>query len=325
MLEIFKKNTFISLVLLIPYAMVLHLSPWFTGRAIEVNDKNWIFNKFIVSWISSGTTQLILSTILIVLTSLILAQIVSKFKLMPDAQLFPSLFYILYIGLHYRNLELSAMLVGNVFFSISLLELLKIYQKKQVPLTLFNFGFFVGIASLFYLPYFYYLLAGVIGLIILRGFKPRELFQILGGFANVYMLLMFALYLYNLHSEFYQFQIAGYFRPFIFSMQNVNEGWVMFGIIMASIIYALINYANIQIKKSIAVQKIYDILFWCLLISLFSIFFLRIDNPAHLILVLTPLSILCGLLFSRLKNPLIAETLHLFMIVISLFLQFQNW
>lgn len=312
-------------MLLVPYAIVLHLGPWFVDIPAYTSTKAWVFTKAVLPFTASGPAQWVLSTLLIIFTSFIIGQLVSKFKLMQDAQLFPSLFYILFCGLHIRTLEFSAILIANVFFSMSLLQLFQIYQKKHVPVTLFNFGLLIGLASLFYLPYIYYLFIGIIGLIILRGFKPRELFQILGGFANVYILLFFILFLLNIHGEFYQNQIAAFFRPFIFSMKFQNEGWVLFGITITCIFYTIANYSYFQIKKSIIVQKIFDILFWCLLISLFSNFFLRIDNPAHLIMAFTPLAILCGLLFSRLKNPLIAETLHLFFIMISLFLQFQNW
>lgn len=73
------------------------------------------------------------------------------------------------------------------------------------------------------------------------------------------------------------------------------------------------------------VQKQFEILFWSLLICLFSILFLKIELINHLMILFTPLALLTGLLLTKLKNPLLKETIHLFFLIVSLFLQFQNW
>jgi hypothetical protein len=40
---------------------------------------------------------------------------------------------------------------------------------------------------------------------------------------------------------------------------------------------------------------------------------------------ITPLSILLGLLITKIKNSLFEETLNLIFVLTALFLQFQNW
>jgi len=71
--------------------------------------------------------------------------------------------------------------------------------------------------------------------------------------------------------------------------------------------------------------KYYDLIFWCLFISLFSLFFLKVVSVSHLLMFITPLSILLGLLITKIKNSLFEETLHLIFVLTALFLQFQNW
>ena len=326
MLEFFKRHTFFSLLLLIPYAVALHLSPLLVAFPSAQSEQLWLFNLLILHGFAPGTiSNHVFSLMLIIFQAAIIGYIVSKFKLVPEGQLFPSIAFLLLVGMNHVTLELSAVLIANLFFTIGLLQLFNIYQKKQAAFHLFNFGSLMGIATLFYTPYVYFLLVAIVAQMILRGFKPRETLQFIGGFANIFILTYFVLYFLELDSEFFHLQWSRFFSPFIFSMKFQSTGWVPFAIAMLVVVVAIANYSYFQMKRGIAIQKLFDLLFWCLVISFLGVCFLRIDTAAHLIMLYTPLALLGGMLLTKLKNPLIAETFHLFLIMICLFLQFQNW
>ncbi len=325
MLELFKRNTFFSLLLLVPYAFILHTGTWLSDVQNPVFKENWLFDIIYHALALRKQTEIFASCILIALQSILIARFVSQFKLVQEGQLFPSILFILLCGIHPQTLNLSAVMLANVFFCLSLNPIFSIYQKKHIALPLYNFGFLIGLSSLFYPPYFILFFLGVLGLILLRGFKPREFFQIIGGFLNVYILFLALLYILNQHVAFYEMQIEAFFSPYIFSYVISSKGWVAFSCMMAILLLCLSSYNFFLVKKSIQHQKIFDLLFWSLFISLFSTFFIELRQIAHLMILFVPVSILCGLLLTRLKNPLISETLHLFLILASLFLQFQNW
>lgn len=326
MLEFFKRNTFFSLLLLIPYGAVLHIGPFLVQQDHYHTEQTWVFNQIFGHWAQAGGMDThVLSILLICFQSGLIAFLVSKFKLLPEGQLFPSIIFILLIGIHPRSLEFQAILLSNVFLILAIFQLLQIYQKKKAAIYLFNFGAFVAVATLFYTPNIFFLINGLIGLIILRGFKPRELFQLLGGFGNVFLLSFLILYILHWDNLFFEKQFTAVFSPFIFSMKFQNYGWVALGIILLLIILSISQYSFFQLKRNIAVQKIFDLMFWWLLAGFISICFVRIDNPAHMITIMPPLAILCGTLLTKVKNPLIAETIHLFLVMICLFLQFQSW
>ncbi len=325
MLELFKRNTFFSLLLLVPYAFLMHAGAWLSGIQNPIFEQNWLFDLIYNYLALSKKTEIFFACVLIALQAIFIARVVSQFKLIPEGQLFPSIVFILLCGVHPQTLSLSAVMLANVFFCFSLIPLFSIYQKKKVPIPLFNFGFLIGVSSIFYPPYFILLFLGVVGLIVLRGFKLSEFFQLIGGFINLYLLYMFVLYLFNLHGAFYEKQISSFFSPYIFSYVYSSKGWVALTWLIILVLICLSSYNYFLLKKSIQHQKIFDLLFWCLLISLFSSFFIELRQISHLMILFVPLSILCGLLLTRLKNPLVLETLHLFLILASLFLQFQNW
>ena len=325
MLELFKKNAFFSIILLIPYAIILHASAWFTRIPESQSSNCWIYNKFITSFGLSYHFEIFFSILLIILHAVLIGRITSKYKLNQEGQLFGSLFFILFCGFHHSTIGLNATLVSNLFLTLAIYELFGIYLKKNASIQLYNFGFLIGVASLFYPPYFVFIFLGFIGIIILRGTRIKELVQLCGGFINVYLLIYALIYLLNLENEFWNQQVIGFFSPFIFSMKFSSIGWVAFCLLLMFIIFNLLQYQYFQSKRSIIVQKQYDLLFWALFVSLWSTFFLKIDQVSHLIVLFTPLALLSGMLLNRIKNPLLKETVHLFLMITSLFLQFQNW
>jgi hypothetical protein len=325
LLELFKKNTFFSLLLLIPYAIILHAGAWFTQIPSTNSPNCWVYNKIVTGLELSYRIEIVLSVLLIIMQAVLIGRITSKYKLNSEGQLYGSLFFILFFGFHYSTLGLNAALIANLFLTFGVGELFGVYLRKNANIQLFNFGFLIGVASIFYVPYYVFLLLGLIGIVILRGTRFKELFQLLGGFINVYLLTYALLYAFNLQSEFWDQQIIGFFSPYIFPMKIVNMGWVALGLFTIFILIGLMNYQFFQSKRTIIVQKQYDLIYWMIFVSLWSIFFLKIDHIHHLIILFTPLSFLMGSLLTRLKNPLLMETLHLFLISTSLFLQFQNW
>lgn len=325
LLELFKRNTFMGALLLIPYAMVLHASSWFNKVSCPVSESCWLFLKLFKELSENNAFNITSSLILIVLQALWIGRMVSRFKLTGEGQLFSSLFFILFCGFHFSTLCFGPVLLANFFFTLALPELFGIYLKKKPALALFNYGFLVGLASLFYPPYYIFLVLGLVGILVLRVYHLKEILQIVGGFFNVYFLLFVSLYYFNLQTEFWDVQIAGFFRPFIFSMKFGSIGWIAFALLFIFVLINLIQYPFFQFKRSIMAQKQFDLLFWAILISGFSILFLQIDQVNHLIILYSPLALLTGVLLTKPKNPLIQETIHLFLLLCSLFLQFQNW
>ncbi|HRG69810.1 MAG: hypothetical protein JNL65_01835 [Saprospiraceae bacterium] len=325
MLELFKRNTFMGVLLLIPYAMVLHASSWFNNASCPVSDACWLFLKLFKGLSENAGFNITGSLILIVLQALWIGRMVSRFKLTGEGQLFGSLFFILFCGFHYSTLCFGPVLLANFFFTLALPELFGIYLKKKPALSLFNYGFLVGLASIFYPPYCVFLILGLVAILVMRVYQLKEILQILGGFFNVWFLLFVCLYSLNLHTEFWEVQMGGFFKPFIFSMKFGSQGWIAFSLLFIFILLNLIQYPFFQFKRSIMAQKQFDLLFWTLLICGFSILFLQIDQVNHLIILFSPLALLTGVLLTKPKNPLLQETIHLFLLLSSLFLQFQNW
>ena len=325
MLSLFRKNLLINYLLLLPYALFLHLGVWLRRIPVQENPSNWVFNQFMGKLQMSYELQTILATILIAIIAILLSNLSVKYRLLPNGQLFGGIFFILFCGLHASSLSLTASLLACFFFVIDLEQIMSIYNQKTSPLRLFNFGFFVGMATLFYVPYYVYLFLGIIGITILKGFSLKEFFQIIVGFLTVFFLFCTAAFVGDFLDIFYSQQIQSYFSPYLFSMSYGKNGLIVMGILSLVFLASFISLNLFQVKKTILIQKYFDLIFWTVFVSFLSLLFLRITEINHIHLFILPLSILMGLMISKIKNQLMAETIHLTLIIFALFLQFQNW
>ncbi|MBK7800816.1 MAG: hypothetical protein IPP06_06375 [Saprospiraceae bacterium] len=324
-LQLFRKNMLFNVLLIIPYAFILHLGSWFRPLPLVNEPKNWFFNLVFKDYIQDLSFTFIASAFLIAIQAILINRIVNKFRMNQDAQLFPGVIYILFCSFHQETINFGPVLVANLFFILALGYILDIYVKKTVPLQLFNFGLFIGLASLFYLPYYIYIFLGVVAIILLRGISFREVIQIIAGYFNVHFLLFTFLYFFESEHLFFPLEGGGYFKPYIFSFHFGSRGLFHMGMVFLMLSIVLAQYNFFQIRRSIIIQKYYDLIFWTLLISFFSMLFLDVSSISHLTLLITPISFLIGLLVTRIKNPLILETLHLIFVFSALFLQLQNW
>lgn len=324
-LQLFRKNMLFNVLLIIPYAFILHLGAWFRPFPLIIESKSWFFNLIFRDYIQDLSFTFFSSSILIAFQAILINRIVNKFRMNQDAQLFPGVIFILFCSFHQDTINFSPVLLANLFFILALGNILDIYVKKTVPLQLSNFGLFIGLASLFYMPYYIFIFLGIVAIILLRGLSLREVLQIIAGFFNVYFLLFTCLYFIRTEHVFFPSEANGFFRPYIFSFQIGSKGFVHFGMMILMLCTVLVQYNFFQIRRSIIIQKYYDLIFWALLISFFSMLFLDVSSVSHLIILITPICFLIGLLVTKIKNPLILETLHLIFVFSALFLQLQNW
>jgi len=254
--------------------------------------------------------QAVIAILIIFLQAVSLNFILNKNRLSLRPNLFPGVFYILFVSISREYLSLNPILFGNIFIIIVLVNLFKTYRIAQCSGAIFNIGFFIAMASSFYFPYIAYLIPCFIGLMMLRSFRLKERVQYLIG-AMTFLYLLFAMFFYfDLSVVFYN----QYFKsnlPLPEMAASSITIYIPLAIFAISIIIAIINYYSIRKKKSIQSQKKIDILYWVLIFSPFMILFWNDLNVYSLLVVAIPLSIIVGMLIYRIKNQLVVELLHL--------------
>lgn len=323
MLELFRKNHFFNSLLLLLYALLLRLPIQFADSQQPLESRGlitqWIFGAFDGQ---SLTTQLI-AVLLIFLHAVLINRLVIRHRLTDEMTLFPGLFYILLMSFFPGMIGLNAALIGNTFLLLALPELFISHKKIMAASRIFNAGFWLSMAALAYFGYIAFFLFGLVGLSIQRTVRSKEWLQYIVGYITPLLIALMLDYL--IESDTLSF--TSHFSNAVFfsfsggiSLKPILQ-LIFFG---SLILFTLLNYNGFTVRKSIHAQKKIDILYWFMLFSGLSVCIQSSVDSRDWAVVVVPLGIFTGMLFSQWKINWFAEALHFILLMACLALQFWS-
>lgn len=261
---------------------------------------------------SSALLQLIISVFLVLAQALLISRYVTIHRLSRSLTLIPGAIFIVYVYILKDPENLNILLLANFFFVLSIGSLFRIYKKHQPITALFNAGFFLGLASVFYFPYFIYLIALIIGLYNLRNFNLKEFLQILFGFLTVYFLCSVYAYSIDLLEPWYSYILGSFSIP-SFDFSDIQI-WIKPIIFTVSVFLITIGSNNLRKKKKYdAIRKI-EFTYSLFLLSLLSIFMTVNIKLSHLIIASVPMAILGGMIMERKESYYFKEFIFLLLV-----------
>lgn len=282
-----------------------------------------ILQKLLYTNISDPLVQNIIACILIYFHVLLLNYIFSKNKLARETTMFSGVFYTLFVSLVADNNALLPVLVGNTFILMALKNIFDTLKNTQATSQIFTSGFMIGVASLFYSPYFAFIIFGVISLLQFRSFKILEKLQFFIGIFIPYYFLFAYRYWNDIPFVELNFVKTIFFRwPAI----NVNSLLILYVsalVLLLTVIFTVINYGNITSKKAVQTQKKIDVTYWFMMFCLISFLIFSTEHTSHLVTLSTPLALLVSIGASESKNKIFYEVFHIFLIAIIFIGQFK--
>ncbi|MCF8245623.1 MAG: hypothetical protein K9J46_10740 [Saprospiraceae bacterium] len=312
-------------MMLIVYILLLRFSVFTAPFQWEPSGQG-VLSDLLYGWVGSqGFMAHIIAIVLLVAQGYLVNVIAINNRLSNEINLLPGLFYVWFCCAIPDFLYLSPVLVGNTFFLIALNEIFGIYKNSACADKIFNAGLWLGVASLFYFPFVFFLLVLVAGLSILRAFNLQEFLMAVVGMFLPYFFAGMLFFWFNKFVFFYENQISRNFDFFNFSQIVFTwDTWVKLAIFVIATIFVLLNNNFFFAKKNIQVQKKIDILYWVLIAAAISLPFQANVTFEHFLLLAPTLGIFFGLTFTSLK-PQWAEAIHFLMVVLVLALQFVPW
>jgi len=316
MLGLFRKNLFINVVFLLLF--VIALRAYFFIHP-TLNDSTWQFveiadgNKFL----PNSLLQILLSIALIIVQAYLISRIVIEHRMSRVNSLIPGAVFALFACAALEPESMSSILIANLFFVLSLRSLFQIYKKHRPIGTIFNAGFFLGLAVLFYFPYAFYFLAVLLGLNSLRKQDLKELFQLLTGFLAVLFLAgVFFFYndklnhLYAISGFHFKWPELIFDNPLFYLKPAAT-------LLLFSVIIGFQN--NLRKKKKFDSIKKIELTYWILFIGFIILFFLKKPSEDYFILISTPIAILAGLILESKIGATVKEFVFiLFMVLYAL-------
>lgn len=323
MLSIFRTNQIPTSILLIFYIFLLWGSLFIVPvewlpEAVGVFSQNILEWVGVHNWVNRGT-----AIFLLLFNATILNYIVSEHRIEYETTLFPGLFYVLISSAIPDFLHLSPILMGNTFLIFALLNLVKTYKKNHCAALIFNVGFWIAIASLFYFSFAVFVLWGLVCLGVLRAFKFSEWMMVLSGFFVPYLLVGTYHFWFDSFGEFWTQQVSQNISFLDFNSKNditTNAELISFSLL---ILFSLGSAGVYNFKKNIQIQKKITVLYWLLFFAGLSVFFQANVTIAHFQIIAIPISTFLAMTFSNMTSRW-AESFHFLLLVLILALQFKS-
>ncbi|HMG15881.1 MAG TPA: hypothetical protein VK590_10555 [Saprospiraceae bacterium] len=299
MLSIFRTNQIIYNILFIFYLIIIRFSYFFAGDHTHVYAVRGLWSSLPVdSWIPNGAFQFFIDIILLVFQAIMINNLVNNYRMTRDQSLFPGLMWVLINSLFPEFFIHTPVIMANLCLVLALTNMFSVYKKADAVKSIFNIGFWISVASLFYSGYIVFIIAGFLGMNILRAPKTREYLVLLIGACVPYLLVFTYYYWYDKSAIFLQHQFA---LPLGFSLTLLTESfsWIKLAIAFILLIMGLIVFTKINFKQSIQTAKYIQILYWVLLLSGLMIFIQTDPGLDHFLVFAVPLSIFIGMFINQ--------------------------
>ncbi len=323
MLNLFRTNQLLFSILLLIYIGILHVGVFVYPVAWQPVEFG-IFSRWVYDAIgATGTLPSIIVMVLLFIQGTAINVIAANHRLADTVTLYPGLFYILIASALPEFLHLSPLHMANTFLLIAISELLKVYKNPSCANNIFNVGFWVAVASLFYPSYLIFIIFGFTGLNSLRAFNFKEWLMLLSGGIVPYILMGTYIFWIDQFDAFFNLQFVQSFAFLDFQAQPVPDVYFKITFVDLFLLVAVFSYSLYVFKKVMQVQKKIGILYWALFWSGTTLLFQADIQLDHMLIMAIPLGIMISLNFQAITNRW-AEALHLLIWVVILFFQYQE-
>ncbi|MCB9360563.1 MAG: hypothetical protein H6587_08255 [Flavobacteriales bacterium] len=315
LLEIFKSNKSIVGVLVVILSVVLWIPGFFISHetilATPIVNFNGIDFLFAPRWLN-----VLLTTLLISGQAIYLNFIVSENKLFKSNSFLVALFYVLLNGAGLVLFSLNLILVVNTFVLLLIHQLFKLYNLQQATTTLFNLGFFVGIATVLYNPLIVLLPLAFFGIAYVRTPKGKDFLILLIGLLVPFIYWLTYLYLTN--------QLITIIDNYVLfhtdkADKAIATNYYFLGFISLLSVLAVLNLVLTIGRNVVKTRKL--LMMVLLLLGVCSVtYFFSTQNYRVTYLILTvPVAIVLANFFTSIKKRIIGELIFMLLIATILF------
>lgn len=283
-----------------------------------------VLSELLYSWIGEQSiASVVFSTILVFLQAILINVAVNDHKLNSSINMFPGLFYILVSSTIFQSLQLTPLLMANTFLLLALAALWNTYKKNNCADKIFNVGLWIGVASLFYPVYSFFMVMAFAGLSILRAFRLQERLMILAGYL-VPVFLGFTISFWNdQEAAFLQTQFTQAYQFLSLPASLDFDTILILAGAGVTLLILVLGQNNFMLRKTIDARKRIDVLYWMLFCGGLSLLFLKIWAIDHLMILSLPVGILLSFAFTRLSNKW-AEAVHFILVLGLLLIHYQS-
>lgn len=227
--------------------------------------------------------------------------------LYPDRSFWPGLLYMLFLHLSFDCLTLSPVLMSTSFLLLAFGTLVKQMDRRGATDEVFEVGFYIGIAALFYLPSALFLIWATVSLLFYSGASFRQHSLSLFGFLFPIAATVLYYYLNNSLDDFNRNLLASVFRVRQYSLSDFQSlvaslliplGLGVLGFL--SLFRSTSRYVNFQ-------QRVQQIMAIWFLVAVLTIGLVPFLAPMSFLSFVPPMAYFAFFYFENVRKAWLAE------------------
>jgi|GEM_PF-6918096 hypothetical protein len=316
-----KKYTPFGLIVFFITAILLWIRPIINSdlKGIYIDSNPTLIYNGIVYLIGSDSFNLlckIFAFLLVSIQALIFNEILNQSNLLGSRNYLPGIIFLLLSSVFVGEQLLQPILFSNIFLLFAWERIIGSSEKQNFTEAYFNGGFFIGLATLFYPNFIYFLAILFFSIVMNRVGKFREAAMVFSGFALVWYFYLSIFYLI-----YDKIEISGIEFDFSFSflkfhklllIEKIILGYTILLILVASFkLSTFISNLKIQLRRN---QKFLFLWF------ITGIFLLLVTNSNTEIIYLLsfPSAALLSTFFVNIQSKWIKEVLWFLLLILIL-------
>lgn len=323
MVRFFRSGNPLTVLLLLLYTLLVKFFYLIHPSTYIADGSEGLLYELLVKWLQAlvGNSPFFftfLAVMLLFLQTLLLTRIANHHRLFPKATYLPAMSYLLFTSLWQGWNVFSPALLVNLIMLWVFSSITDLYTRTSARDVVFNIGFALGVAGLFYFPAIVFCLLLLLSLLIMRAFRLAEwIIALLGLFCPLYLLGTY-LFLTNQWDQIVKIPRVGISLPVI-------SHYKIWGALIASVFFFVIGWLLlqrplkkmlIQVRKTWAVLIVYVIV--AMLVPLFNVHF----SPDYWVLAILPVAMFVANVYWTVTNETVANIIHFLTLAYVIVMQY---
>ncbi|GAB3995381.1 hypothetical protein GCM10028807_35370 [Spirosoma daeguense] len=241
----------------------------------------------------------------------------------PDRTFWPGLLYMLFMHLSFDCLTLSPVLMSTSFLLLAFGTLVRQMERRGATDEVFEVGFYLGIAALFYLPSALFLLWAVISLLFYTGATFRQNSLAMFGFLFPIASTILFYYLFDSLDDFNRNLLASVFRVRQYSLSDFQSLIASLLIPLGLGVLGFLSLFNSRNRYGNFQQRIQQIMAIWFVFAVLTIGLMPFLAPMAFLSFVPPMAYFSYFYFENVRKAWLAETgfIIAFSLILLLFYQ----
>jgi hypothetical protein len=284
-IAIFKQKSPGNVAILLIFGLLLKLPLFLHPKNITATEIDGRLYQWLISLLppGNGSVAAVISFVLLYAQALMLNYLVNEYRLIGRQTYLPAMAYILITSLVPEWNYLSSPLVANTFIVLMLIYLFSLYNSANARAQVYNIGLMAGINSYIFFPSSAFVICILLGLMILKPFRFKEIILFLLGCTTPYYFHVAYLLLFD------KLSFVNFFPHISVGVPEIESSvYLAAGILLLTLPFLLGGYyVQTHLRKMlIQVRKNWSVLLLYLLLAFF-IPFINSSQSFHTWILIT--------------------------------------